>query len=211
MSIFSQTNRFEAYLKKGKNRIYDKNEYIYRENEASRRMYFILQGKIRIGNYAEKGDEILKYIIEKGHFFGEKSILRISTRTEFAKADSTVELISFSTNEIVEMMKNEQVIKQEVYDIIYNRFSRLEKRLHILRYNDIRTRLWLIFEELEKHHISYCDIETKALIIEHPYKQNDLANLIRTSRTRLNTAMKSLKDLELIQYKNYKIEIQSTQ
>ena len=209
MSLRHSFNSIVKYTNLGTVKTFKRNEYVYKDEDIARNIFFILEGKIRIAKYSEQGEEQLRYIVSKGDFFGEKAILGTSNRTDFAKVMLKTKVIVFYREHILEIMRKENNLKKHIYEMIYNRYHRLEKRLFILQNNDIKTRLWLIFEELQKMHSSYCEIESRDLIIEHPYNQNDLAKLIRTSRTRLNRAMQSLQELELITYKNYEIKIRN--
>ncbi len=211
MSFLHKLERIKEYLNHRFLKTYDKGEYIYREGESSKKIYYINKGAVRIGNYTEQGEELLKYILKEETIIGEKSILGYTTRNEFAKTITKTELYAIPSIIIYEIMFKDELFKIEIYYQIYKRYYRLEKRLNVLIHNDIKTRIWALFVELEEYYESYKDPDTGDLILKHPYTQQDLASLIRTSRSRLNIAMKELKELELINYKNYEITINNDQ
>ena len=71
---------------------YSPEEYVVRENDASRHIYIILSGRIRIGKTLYAGDEKELTILGPGEFFGEMGFLDEFPRSASASCveDATV-------------------------------------------------------------------------------------------------------------------------
>ena len=80
---------------------YKKGEYIYLQNEHSDKIYFISEGKIKIGTYSAEGKEIVKAILSDGEVFGELSIIGENKRRDFAIAMKTTRVCLITLKEIL--------------------------------------------------------------------------------------------------------------
>jgi CRP-like cAMP-binding protein len=63
---FKQTHTFKEY-KKG--------EFIYLHHDQSTRLYLIAKGKVKLMQYTNEGDEVLKAILSRGEVFGEMALI----------------------------------------------------------------------------------------------------------------------------------------
>ncbi|RXP55130.1 Crp/Fnr family transcriptional regulator [Lutibacter sp. HS1-25] len=184
---------------------YGKSDYIYFEEDASTKVFLIDKGKVKLGYYTSEGKEIVKAILVKGELFGEKAILGEDKRTEFAQSlDSNTSICPIGVNTLHDLMKDNQTFTLKIYKFISFRISKLERRLQILLFKDAKTRLLEFLDELCEEHGVICK-ETGGTLVEHPYTQKDIANLIGTSRPTLNLIMNEIKDEGLIEFKGKKI------
>ena len=65
-------------------RCYKRGEYIYLPDEMSDRVFFLTDGRVKIGTYGDSGKEITKAILGKGDVFGELSLIGEDKRRDFA-------------------------------------------------------------------------------------------------------------------------------
>ena len=63
-----------------------KGEYIYFPEESSKNIYFLKEGRVKIGSYSDDGKEIIKAILQPGEIFGELSLVGEEKRSDFAQA-----------------------------------------------------------------------------------------------------------------------------
>ena len=86
---------------------YKKNDYVYFESDAAKKVYLIEKGKIKIGYYTEEGAEVISAILSRGELFGEKAILGEETRREFAQSiDNLTSICPISVDVMHDMMRN---------------------------------------------------------------------------------------------------------
>ncbi len=193
-------HKYPAYKKDHQLNCYKKRDYIYFEQDAANKIYLIDKGKVKIGYYTEEGDEIIKAILTKGEIFGEKAILGVDKRSEFAQSiDNTTAICPVSKDTLYELMRENASISFKIYKFIGLRIKKLERRLQLLLYKDTRTRLLEFFNDLCEDYGYLCD-ETGDHVIKHPYTQKDIATLIGTSRPTLNVLMNELKQENIIDF-----------
>ncbi|WP_440121872.1 Crp/Fnr family transcriptional regulator [Tenacibaculum sp. Ill] len=186
---------------------YKKKDYIYFEEDAANKIYLIDKGKVKIGYYTEEGEEVIKAILTKGEIFGEKAILGVERRNEFAQSiDNATEICPVSRETMYSLMRDNVSVSFKIYKFIGLRIKRLERRLQLLLFKDTRTRLLEFFKELCEEYGHECE-KTGDQVIEHPYTQKDIASLIGTSRPTLNTLMNELKQEKVIDFNRKEIRL----
>ncbi|SEB48240.1 cAMP-binding domain of CRP or a regulatory subunit of cAMP-dependent protein kinases [Tenacibaculum sp. MAR_2009_124] len=200
-------HKYPAYKKDHTFNNYKKSDYIYFEEDAANKIYLIDNGKVKIGYYTEDGKEVIKAILTKGEMFGEKAILGVEKRNEFAQSiDNSTLICPVSKDTMYSLMRDNASISFKVYKFIGIRIKRLERRLQLLLFKDTKTRLLEFFDELCEDYGYECD-KTGDNIIKHPYTQKDIATLIGTSRPTLNTLMNELKQESIIDFNRKELRI----
>lgn len=180
---FKDTHKLDAYKKK---------DYIYFDEDASQTVYLINSGKVKLGYYTEDGKEIVKSILSKGEVFGEKAFLGEEKRNEFAQSvDSKTIICPIPVTTLQNMMKNNTSFTLSFYKLIGFRIKKLERRLEILLFKDVRKRTIEFLEELKEEYGK--ELLNGEILIKHPYTQKEIASLIGTSRPSLNIVMNDLK------------------
>ena len=186
---------------------YKKKDYIYFENDAANKIYLIDKGKVKLGYYTEDGEEVVKAILTKGELFGEKAILGVEKRSEFAQSiDNTTIICPVAKDTMYDLMRTNTNISFKVYKFIGLRIKKLERRLQLLLFKDTKTRLLEFIDELCEEFGHECE-KTGDHIIEHPYTQKDIATLIGTSRPTLNILMNELKEAKIIDFNRKEIRL----
>lgn len=184
---------------------YCKNDYVYFEKDACTKVFLIDKGKVKLGYYTSDGKEIVKAILGKGELFGEKAILGEEIRNEFAQSiDNKTSICPIEVNTLHELMRDNQTFTLKIYKFISFRIRKLERRLQILLFKDVKTRFLEFLEELCEDHGIGCE-ETGGIVVEHLYTQKDIASLIGSSRPTLNLIMNELKDEGIIKFKGKQI------
>ncbi|TDQ29705.1 Crp/Fnr family transcriptional regulator [Tenacibaculum caenipelagi] len=200
-------HKYPAYKEDHTLNKYKKKDYIYFEEDAANKIYLIDKGKVKIGYYTEEGEEIIKAILTKGEIFGEKAILGIDKRNEFAQSiDNATEICPVSRDTMYSLMRDNVSVSFKIYKFIGLRMKKLERRLQLLLFKDTRTRLLEFFKELCEEYGHECE-ETGDQVIEHPYTQKDIATLIGTSRPTLNTLLNELKQERIIDFNRKEIRL----
>lgn len=186
---------------------YKKQDYIYFEQDSANKVYLITEGKVKIGYYNEEGKEVVKAILTKGELFGEKAILGEEKRNEFAQSiDRSTRICPIAVCTMQELMRDNQSFSLKIFKFIGWRFKKLERRLELLLFKDVKTRLKEFLEELADEY-GYCCPENGDTVIKHPYTQKDIASMIGTSRPTLNQVLNELKGLNFLEFNRKEIRI----
>lgn len=200
-------HKYKAYKTSHSFNYYGKQDYIYFEQDASTKVYLIEKGKIKLGYYTIKGDEIIKAILCKGEVFGEKAILGEEKRNEFAKSiENGTSICPIDVVTLKELMRDNRTFSLNVYKFINFRFRKLERRLQLLLFKDAKTRLLDFLEDMCEDYGMFCE-EFGGMKINHPYTQKDIANLIGISRPTLNQMMHELKEKGIINFNRNEIHL----
>ncbi|TPN85340.1 Crp/Fnr family transcriptional regulator [Aquimarina algicola] len=200
-------HKFREYKKNHDFDGYKKNDYIYFEDDFANKVYLIEKGKVKIGYYAEDGEEVVKAILTRGEIFGEKAILGEDKRTEFAQSiDNSTSICPVAVDTMHCLMRDNQSFSLRIYKFIGMRFKRLERRLQLLLFKDTKTRLLEFLNELQEDY-GHCCPDTGDMVIEHPYTQKDIANLIGTSRPTLNIILNELKESNILDFNRKEIRL----
>jgi len=186
---------------------YKKNDYVYFESDAAKKIFLIEKGKVKIGYYTEDGLEVVNAILSKGELFGEKAILGEETRREFAQSlDNSTSICPIGVDVMHDLMRDDKTFSLKIYKFLGFRIKKLERRLQLLLFKDIKTRLLEFLNELCEQYGHDCET-TGDKVIEHPYTQKDIASLIGTSRPTLNSIMNELKEAKIINFNRKEIRI----
>lgn len=200
-------HKYEAYAEDHVFNIYKKSDYIYFEEDSANKMYLINEGKVKIGYYTEGGNEIIKAILSKGEIFGEKAILGIEKRNEFAQSiENTTSICPVSRDTMYSLMRDNVSVSFKIYKFIGIRMKKLERRLELLLFKDTKTRLLEFLNELCEDYGYDCE-KTGDKVIHHPYTQKDIASLIGTSRPTLNVLLNELKKDKTISFSRKEIRL----
>lgn len=104
---------------------------------------------MKIGYYNEDGTEVVKAILSRGELFGEKAIFGEEKRDEFAQSvENTTSICLISVDTMHDLMRKNESFSFRVYKFIGFKLQKLERRLQLLMYNEVKTRLLEFLEEL---------------------------------------------------------------
>ncbi len=186
-------HQYKDYKNKHTLNVYKKKDYVYFNEDASKTVYLINSGKVKLGYYTEDGKEIVKSILSKGEVFGEKAFLGEEKRNEFAQSiDSKTIICPIPVETLHSMMKNNTSFSLSFYKLIGFRIKKLERQLAILLFKDVRKRTIEFIKELKTEYGR--ELLNDEILIKHPYSQKEIATLIGTSRPSLNIVLNNLKD-----------------
>jgi len=185
---------------------YKKNDFIYFNGDNSKTVYLIHSGRVKLGYYRKDGTEIVKAILRKGEVFGENAFLGEGKRTEFAQAvDAKTVICPVHLDTLQNLLRNNNSFSLNFYKLINFRIKKLERRLEILLFKDVKQRTIEFLLDLKQ------DYGKKLLngdtLIKHPYSQKEIASLIGASRPSLNIVLNELKQKRIISFDRKEILI----
>ncbi len=183
----------------------DKGATIQLINNDHKSVFFLKKGTVKIIDINSKN---VKYIVKKGHIFGELSIYDEQLSIEeqaIALEDCIVCYIeSFRMKQIMEKHKS---LKNGVLKIYGLRIKKLERRLQDLLYKDSSTRI----KEFVIDYIKEFGEQTeKNIIAKNLLTHKDIANLTNTSRQTVSNTLSILRKEGVIDYNTQSISILNT-
>jgi len=185
---------------------FKKGEYVYLPNEHADKIYFLTNGKIKIGTYSDDGKEITKAILGAGEVFGELTLLGEDKRRDFAIAMEKTETCLVTVEEMSELMREHSGLETFMMRIIGSRLLKMEKRLESLVFKDSRTRVIDFLKEMaiEKGRKVGFETEVRGFLTHQ-----EIANLTATSRQTVTTVLNELKRSNIISFNRRRLLVRN--
>jgi len=200
-------HKLGGYGNDGHFRHYKKGETIYFTNDPATYMYLVAGGRVRIINYNEEGDEVVRAILSRGEMFGELALLGENKRTEIAEAmENDTIVCPVAIDQVYDLMKDNHEFTFQIYKWIGWRLKKLERRVDNLVFKDVRARLMDFIKDLA---VERGEKKGGTVEIENFYTHKNIANLIGTSRQTVTTTLNELRDEGLIDFDRKSIVIKN--
>ena len=183
---------------------FDKGEYVYLPDQSADKIYFITEGRIKIGSYGESGKEITKAILQKGEVFGELSLIGENKRRDFAYAMEKSTMCALNLKEMKELMRDHNGLTLFLMKIMGSRVLDMEQRLESLVFKDSRSRIVEFLIDLANkkgERVGYERVVRK--FITH----QEIANLTATSRQTVTTVLNELRNKNLLTFNRKRLLI----
>ncbi|MDB4538934.1 MAG: Crp/Fnr family transcriptional regulator [Saprospiraceae bacterium] len=194
----------ENHSDSSNHRTFKKSEYIYMPDEHADKVFFINEGRIKIGTYSETGKEITKSILTHGEVFGELSLIGETKRKDFAIAMEETSVYIMSVDEMKSMMKKHSTLSLFMMNIIGSRVLEMEQRLESLVFKDSRTRIVEFLENLAKKKGQRIGYE---MLVRKFLTHQEIANLTATSRQTVTTVLNELRTKNILTFNRQRLLI----
>lgn len=183
---------------------YKKGEYIYLPEEHADRIYFLNEGRVKIGNYADTGKEITKTILTSGEVFGELSLIGEDKRRDFALAMEDTITCIMTVDEMKSMMREYGPLSLFIMKILGDRVLDMEQRLESLVFKDSRTRIIEFLLNLVNKKGQRVGYE---MLVRKFLTHQEIANLTATSRQTVTTVLNELRTKNLLTFNRRRLLI----
>lgn len=178
-------------------RTFKKGEYIYVPDEHSDKIYFLAEGRVKIGSYGDSGKEITKAILSKGEIFGELALVGEEKRRDFAFAMEETELCILTVDEMKSLMQDHSSLNLFLMKILGSRVLEMEHRLESLVFKDSRSRIVEFLIDLVKKRGQRVGYE---YVVRKFITHQEIANLTATSRQTVTTVLNDLRTKNLLTF-----------
>lgn len=168
-----------------------KGEIIYFSNSDVPRIFLLKKGSIKIVAVDEEGNETIKDIIQKGDLFGELTLENDAQSNEYAKALSDeVAICSFLMSDFENLLLQNPSLALSYTKFVGLKMKRIKNSYANLISKDAKTRLYQFLKDWAEKEGKSTD---NTVVIENYLTQNDIAQIICTSR---QTATQLLNEME---------------
>jgi CRP-like cAMP-binding protein len=176
---------------------YKKGAFIYLPDEDADKIFFISEGRVKIGSLGENGKEITKAILGKGEVFGELALISDNKRSDFAQAMEKTHLCVLPKDQLNAMMRERNGLSTFLLQLFGSRIMRMEKRLETLVFKDSRSRIVHFLVELNEKRGERVGYEW---VVRKFLTHQEIANLTATSRQTVTTVLNELKNDNVITF-----------
>ena len=183
---------------------FKKGTYIYLPEEHADKVYFLTDGRVKIGNYGDSGKEITKAILNPGEIFGELSLIGQKARRDFAYAMENTSCCVLSVDEMQELMRHHSALNLFMMKIMGSRVLEMEQRLESLVFKDSRTRIIEFLLEMAEKRGQRVGYE---FVVRKFITHQEIANITATSRQTVTTVLNDLRNRELLTFNRRRLLI----
>lgn len=183
-----------------------KGDVIYFSSSDVPRVFLLKKGNIKIVSIDEDGNETIKDIIQKGDLFGELELDSDTNSNEYAKAlTDEVAICSFLLSDFENLLLKHPNLALSYTKFVGLKMKRLKNNYANLMSKDAKTRLVSFLKDWSEREGKR---EGNKVFIENYLTQNDIAQIICTSRQTTTILLKELEENGLMYYGRKEIIIE---
>jgi CRP/FNR family transcriptional regulator, cyclic AMP receptor protein len=182
-----------------------KGESINYGEGAYSKIYLLIQGKIKLSDFSEADDELIKDILTAPDIFGDLSLTNSKTEDEFAEAlTSSTVICSFNITDFRKLLHDNPFIALAYVSMVNNKLKKMESRHSDLVFCDAKARLVHFIKNWARTDGSRMG---NKIVLNNYLTHSDIAAVIATSRQSVNVLFNELRDSGMICYNRKKIEL----
>ena len=182
-----------------------KGEIIYFSASDLPRIFLLKKGNIKIVAVDEDGNETIKDIIQKGDLFGELTLETDNQSDEYAKVLSDdVAICSFLMSDFEDLLLRNPSLALSYTKFVGLKMKRIRNSYSNLISKDAKTRLHQFLKDWAENEGKK---EGNKVTIENYLTQNDIAQIICTSRQTATQLLNEMEERGMIEYSRKVIQI----
>ena len=176
----------------------NKGEIIYFSSSDVPRIFLLKKGNIKIVTVDEEGNETIKEILQKGDLFGELTLDADIESNEYAKVISDdVAICSFLMSDFEDLLLRNPSLALSYTKFVGLKMKRIRNSYSNLISKDAKTRLYQFLRDWAEKEGKRTE---NKVILENYLTQNDIAQIICTSRQTATSLLNELEEKNLIYY-----------
>jgi CRP/FNR family cyclic AMP-dependent transcriptional regulator len=176
--------------------VYRKTENIFSQGDPCTSVMYIQNGEVRLSVVSSTGKEAVVAILGPGDFVGEGALAGQPSRISTATAATNATLLVIDTKEMKRVLLAEHALSDRFITYMLQRNIRIEEDLIDQLFNSSEKRLARTLLLLARY-----GMQEKPLWVLPKVSQETLAEMIGTTRSRVNFFMNKFKKLGFIEYK----------
>ena len=174
---------------------YPKKSTIFSQGDKASAVFYIQQGKVKLTVVSEQGKEAVVAILETGHFFGEQCLTGQLVRTTTATVLENATVLRIAHETMVKVLREEPSFAEVFLKYVLSHSLRVEEDLVDQLFNSSEKRLARVL-------LLLANFGKKGKVqpaLPH-VNQNMLADMIGTTRPRVNFFMNKFRKLGFVDY-----------
>ena len=174
---------------------YGKNKAIFSQGDPSKNVFYIQKGGVRLSVVNETGKEAVVAVLGPGDFFGEGCLAGQPLRIGTATAVTSTTALVIEKKEMIHVLHEEHAFSDRFISYMLSRNIRVEEDLVDHLFNSSEKRLARTLLLLARY-----GQEDKPQNVLPKISQETLAEMIGTTRSRVNFFMNKFRKLGFIHY-----------
>ncbi len=182
-----------------------KGENINYGEGAYSKIYLLIQGKIKLSDFSEADDELIKDILTAPDIFGDLSLSNSQTADEFAEALASNTIVcSFNVSDFKNLLQENPKMAIAYASMVNAKLKKMESRHSDLVFCDAKARLVRFIKNWAKTDGNRMG---NKIVLNNYLTHSDIAAVIATSRQSVNVLFNELRDSGLLYYNRKRIEL----
>lgn len=161
-------------------------EVVFTEGEPGDTLFIITSGKVKIGRRTADGRESLVTLMGPSDMFGELAIFDPGPRTSTVTALTDLEAVTMDRNALRSWIADEPGIAEQLFRVLARRLRRTNDNLSDLIFTDVPGR---VAKQLLLLVQRFGTREGNSLRVDHELTQEEIAQLVGSSRETVNKAL----------------------
>lgn len=170
--------------------------YVFRAQERQEYVYYLLEGRIKVGTLNPSGKEVMKDIVFEDELFGESAIFSPGISKDFALAIKPAKVACIPVEVVHKHLRENLHFASEALEFLGKRVLDQQRRLEALIFLDAKARIMDYLKQIA------CDkgemIGFEILVRNFALTHQDIAHMTGTSRQTVTKVLNELKDENLI-------------
>lgn len=179
-------------------------KHLFTEGEPGDRLYFVLDGKIKLTHASGDGRESLLMVLGPGDMFGELSLFDPGPRTSTAVAVTDAEVVGLGHSDLRPWLRSHPDVAETLLRALAHRLRRTSETMSDLVFADVPGRVAKALLDLGG---KFGTASTGGLLVHHDLTQEELAQLVGASRETVNKALADFATRGWIRLETRSVEI----
>ena len=179
-------------------------ELVTTPNDTDERLYIVKRGRVRLYRLTPDGKQLTLDILDKGRVVGRMSWLGQELNQVYAEAIEDAVICSFTPGELRRLIERFPSIGLNIIRYLAERLAVSEREREVMAFRSVEQRLATRLLELAERFGR--DIEG-GVAIDERLTQQELADMIGTSRETLATTVSSLRERGVLEMENQRVVI----
>lgn len=176
---------------------FPKNGTIYTQGEPADTVLYVQSGSVKLSVVSSSGKEAIVGLMRPGEFFGEGCLAGQSSRMGSATASTPTTVLSVTKKKMLRLLHEQHAMSDAFIAYILARNIRIEEDLVDQLFNSSEKRLARTLLLLSSY-----GKDNELVNVLPALSQETLAEIVGTTRSRVNFFMNKFKRLGFIQYKD---------
>jgi CRP-like cAMP-binding protein len=184
---------------------YPKSAVIFGQGDSAAQVMYLQEGSVKLSVLSKTGKEAIVAMLSPGDFFGEGCLAGQGRRMASATAMTATTALVVEKAQMVLMLHKEPALSDRFRFHMLARNIRIEEDLVDQLFNSSEKRLartLLLMAHYGK--------DDTPLLVLHDLSQETLAEMVGTTRSRVNFFMNKFRDLGLIEYSGGELKVNSS-
>ena len=175
---------------------YERDEVVFDKHDPGDSLYVILSGRIGIHSVSSSGKQIFLNVMESGDVLGEIALLDGRERTAGAVAMEHAELLRIDRADFIPFLERHPKLCLRLMSVLCERIRWTSSIIESVVFLDIPRRVARRLLDMARE----MDTSTAGGRVNVGLSQEDLANMLGTSRESVNKVLRSLQRQGVIRY-----------